>query len=161
MTKKEIGENIRSGRKKLGITQEELGKRADVTGRYIQALEVGRRSPSKKLAAKLSDILQISIDKLIESPASMEKEFSKAASKLEEQVYKTSQEARLRQELIGKILTLHIDELEMIKDDIDMLVVYNNGNESDHRHVDCVFLKPPKVISESGANPPKGSEYDP
>jgi predicted transcriptional regulator len=50
---------VKSGRKKLGITEQELGRSCQVHQTYIEKLENGKRKPSVKMMLKLSLALSI------------------------------------------------------------------------------------------------------
>ena len=45
-------------RKSLGLTQEELGNRLDVSGNYVWMLESGEKPISEKIARKLKDLAE-------------------------------------------------------------------------------------------------------
>jgi putative transcriptional regulator len=55
---------IKEFRMKIGITQEELAKRAGVRRETIVFLEQGKYNPSLKLAHDVAIVLRISIEKL-------------------------------------------------------------------------------------------------
>ncbi|MCO1601990.1 helix-turn-helix domain-containing protein [Desulfosporosinus nitroreducens] len=42
---KQLGQTIKTARQAAGLTQDMLGERADVTGRYIMALENESKKP--------------------------------------------------------------------------------------------------------------------
>nr|WP_074911965.1 helix-turn-helix transcriptional regulator [Proteiniclasticum ruminis] len=56
--------NIKLFRAKLGYTQEDLAKKANVTRQTIIALEKGSYTPSLELAFKLSDLFQVPIEEI-------------------------------------------------------------------------------------------------
>ena len=56
--------NIKLFRAKLGYTQEDLAKKANVTRQTIIALEKGSYTPSLELAFKLSDLFQVQIEEI-------------------------------------------------------------------------------------------------
>lgn len=60
-----IGQEIKSKRTKLNITQEELAKRLNVTRAAISNWEVGRNYPDIQFLVKISDELNISLDQLL------------------------------------------------------------------------------------------------
>jgi len=49
-------------REKLGITQEALAKKVDVTRQTILFLEKGKYNPSLRLAYKISHVLNVKIE---------------------------------------------------------------------------------------------------
>ena len=59
-----IGETIKSYRKKLGFTQEELADRLGVTAPAVNKWERGHTLPDIKLLAPLARLLHISTDTL-------------------------------------------------------------------------------------------------
>src|SRR3989338_4092941 len=61
-----VGDNIRRIREKMGLTQEELALRCDLTQGYIKFLENGRRGYSRESLMKIANALGISISQLFE-----------------------------------------------------------------------------------------------
>jgi CheY-like chemotaxis protein len=61
-----LGTAIKSGRSKLGISQEELAYRAGLHRTYISDLERGARNPSIESVEKLAQALQVSVSMLFE-----------------------------------------------------------------------------------------------
>lgn len=55
-----VGENIKRIRKEHGLTQEELGKKIDVTGVAIMRYEKGQREPKLETIEKIAHVLGIS-----------------------------------------------------------------------------------------------------
>ncbi len=64
-----IGENVRAERKRLGLTQEALARRADMSKSGVQMIEGGQRTdlPYSTLK-KLSGALGLTIGELVEEP---------------------------------------------------------------------------------------------
>lgn len=60
-----LGERIKRARKKLNITQEQLGEMSDVTSAYIGQIERNERTPSLKRLKKIAKQLDISVEYLI------------------------------------------------------------------------------------------------
>jgi transcriptional regulator with XRE-family HTH domain len=60
-----IGENIRSYRKKLGISQEELAERAGLDRTHVGGVERGERNVSALNIEKLAKALKIKPEKLL------------------------------------------------------------------------------------------------
>ena len=50
---KRLGQNLARLRRKAGFTQEQLAEKADISPRYVQALEVGRYVPTIFIADAL------------------------------------------------------------------------------------------------------------
>lgn len=63
---------LREERLRLGLTQEELADRADVSARFISFLETGRRQPSLSALASVAKGLGLSLSALT---AKVEKRF--------------------------------------------------------------------------------------
>jgi len=59
MARKSFGEAVYERRRQLGMTQEEVAKKAAVKANYIGYLERGMRHPSNKVLTKLADILDL------------------------------------------------------------------------------------------------------
>jgi transcriptional regulator with XRE-family HTH domain len=62
-----FGENIAAARKKKGLSQEELAKRAGTIAVTIGRYERGEIKPSIDIAAKIAEILDVSLDYLVGS----------------------------------------------------------------------------------------------
>lgn len=57
---------IRTRRKELGFSQDELAKKCDVSRQTINAIENNKYDPTLSLAFKLSKELHITVDELFE-----------------------------------------------------------------------------------------------
>ena len=62
---KEIGQRISNKRKALGLTQEQLAEKMDVSIQMISNLERGNKAIKIENLIKLSDILQVSTDYIL------------------------------------------------------------------------------------------------
>jgi len=60
-----LGKEIARLRKRIGLSQEELGFRAEVHRTYISQLERGLKSPTLSMILKLSRALKASASKLV------------------------------------------------------------------------------------------------
>jgi len=60
-----LGQNITLLRKKLKLSQNELGKRVGTSGDIIGRYERDEVNPSIEVAAKIADVLEVSIDYLM------------------------------------------------------------------------------------------------
>ena len=60
-----LGLRIRTLRKALGLTQQGLAERTQVSRIYIQALESNRRTPSMKLLSRLANSLEVEVQDLV------------------------------------------------------------------------------------------------
>lgn len=65
MDAKSLGTFIQACRKDLGLTQEELGMKLNVTDKAVSRWERGIGFPDVKLLEPLADALQISVEELI------------------------------------------------------------------------------------------------
>ncbi|WP_316237648.1 helix-turn-helix transcriptional regulator [Bradyrhizobium sp. SZCCHNR1015] len=59
-------------RKKRGLSQDELAKRAGITQGYLSEIEVGRKSGDVQTLRKLADALKVTIDSLVSDGPSEE-----------------------------------------------------------------------------------------
>lgn len=60
-----LGENILKLRKKLGLSQEQLGEKVGVTRQTISNWELNETSPNPEQLKLLSKALKVSIDELL------------------------------------------------------------------------------------------------
>jgi len=60
MIEEKVGNRIKELRRKLGISQEELGFRSGVHRTYIASLEVGKRNISISTLEKIVNALEVS-----------------------------------------------------------------------------------------------------
>lgn len=74
MDKYKFGEFIYLKRKKLGLTQEELGRKLDVTNKAVSKWETGETLPEVSLLEPLANALNVSIDELLTQKESKVKE---------------------------------------------------------------------------------------
>ena len=65
MDKFKFGEYIYQKRKKLNLTQDELGKRLGVTNKAVSKWEVGETLPDVTMLAPLAKVLNVSVDELL------------------------------------------------------------------------------------------------
>ena len=64
--RKILGRNVRTARKALGWSQEELAFETDIDRTYISGIERGVRNPSLDMIAKLAKTLKSSPARLLE-----------------------------------------------------------------------------------------------
>lgn len=62
---KEIGQRIIERRKKLGLTQEALAEKADVTAQFVSYAEAGKRAMRPENLLKIAAALDVSADYLL------------------------------------------------------------------------------------------------
>jgi len=63
---KRLGQNLSRFRRRAGLTQEELAEKADISPRYVQALEVGRYVPTVFIADALRKAVNVSWTELLD-----------------------------------------------------------------------------------------------
>ena len=61
----EIGKRIMDRRKKLGLTQEALAEKGEVTTQFVSYAESGKRAMSPEKLLKISSALEVSADYLL------------------------------------------------------------------------------------------------
>lgn len=61
---KRVGVNVQRLRRKLDLTQEELGERANVHQTYLSQVEGGRRNPSVLVLERIAKALKVDIAEL-------------------------------------------------------------------------------------------------
>ena len=71
---KEIGDRIKSTRKLLRMTQEELAEKMDVSIQMISNLELGKKAVRPENIIKLCDALDISADYILRGKKSYDEE---------------------------------------------------------------------------------------
>lgn len=59
-----FGERLKSVRKDIGISQEELADRANLNRTYISLLERGKRNPSLTCLSSIANALEVSLETL-------------------------------------------------------------------------------------------------
>lgn len=60
------GQRIKAARKKVGVTQEDLGKKLGVSPSFVAQYETGKRNPKIETLKRIADALSISIYELID-----------------------------------------------------------------------------------------------
>lgn len=60
-----LSKNLKKYRENAGLSSEELAEKLGVNKRYIDYMERGDKTPSLKLAKRISEILNVSLDKLV------------------------------------------------------------------------------------------------
>lgn len=68
----QLGNNIKSVRKALHMTQEQLSEMIDTSTVFISQIENGNRKPSLETVYKISVALNVSIDELINNQGTKE-----------------------------------------------------------------------------------------
>lgn len=62
---KDMGKRIKEGRNRIGITQEKLAEKIDVSPSYISEIERGSSICSLAVLVNIADILNLNLDSLI------------------------------------------------------------------------------------------------
>lgn len=60
-----LGEQIKTLRKEMGLTQVELGKKLGMTGVAVNKWELGQRTPSAEIIKELASIFNVTTDFLL------------------------------------------------------------------------------------------------
>ncbi len=75
--KKDIGRRLREARKFVGMTQEKLAEKADLSPNFIRLVEGGRSAPSIKTLHRLTTALGVELHDFFRMDAPREKETQK------------------------------------------------------------------------------------
>jgi len=67
-----MGRRIREARSKLGLTQEQLGERANLHYSYIGQVERGAKVPSLRTLKRIAEALNVDLETLLEDRAGYE-----------------------------------------------------------------------------------------
>lgn len=59
-----LGKKIKKYRRKLGLTQEQLAEGTELSQKYIQFIENGKRKPSLKVLYKIASKLRVRVYRL-------------------------------------------------------------------------------------------------
>ena len=98
--RKRLSANIKSGRERLGYTQEKFAEIADLSTQTISDIEGCRTWVSDKTLFKLAETLKVDISQLLALPVDKEKKsdlFNKQQVKLLKQLIKEDIDKRLEQ----------------------------------------------------------------
>ncbi len=63
-----LGNRIRAVRKTRGLSQESLGERAGLSGKFVGEVERGEKSISVDSLARVADALDVGLEELVQSP---------------------------------------------------------------------------------------------
>lgn len=66
----DIGERIKTVRRSLHLTQDQLAEKSGLSSNYIGQLERGERSPSLKTLTRIAQSLGVDVDYLVKVPQS-------------------------------------------------------------------------------------------
>lgn len=67
LVKKQFGANVFELRKAMGMTQETLAEKADISTRYLQSLEAGEYFPALPTLVKLKKVLRADWNQLFKN----------------------------------------------------------------------------------------------
>ena len=98
-----LGRRIRSLRKSMGLTQEELGAKCEIHYKFIGAVERGEENPSLKTLEKISEGLGVELFELFRFRHE-ERDPAKIKKDLLETINQIEKEDREKLQLILKII---------------------------------------------------------
>lgn len=103
----EVGQRIMERRKKLGLTQEELAERSDLTTQFVSYAESGKRASRPENLMKIAAVLGVSTDYLLTGDI-IDKDKLLLSDKLDNL---TAAEVRIIENIIDECIALnHQDE---------------------------------------------------
>lgn len=103
----EVGQRIMERRKKLGLTQEELAERSDLTTQFVSYAESGKRASRPENLMKIAAVLGVSTDYLLTGDI-IDKDKLLLSQKLDKL---TAVEVRIVESIIDECIALnHQDE---------------------------------------------------
>lgn len=92
-----LGKNILKSRKKLGLSQEQLGEKIKVSRQTISNWELGQTSPNSEQLKLISKELNVSVDELLNNENNTE---------IKQQILKTSEDTKIKSNLWKKIFLI-------------------------------------------------------
>ena len=103
----EVGQRIMERRKKLGLTQEELAEKSDLTTQFVSYAESGKRASRPENLMKIAAVLGVSTDYLLTGDI-IDKDKLLLSQKLDKL---TAVEVRIVESIIDECIALnHQDE---------------------------------------------------
>ena len=109
-----IGENIRSYRKKNGLTQEEFAERLGVTYQSVSRWENGATYPDLELIPSISELLGVTIDGLLGMPMrERERRASESFDALRRECMKRNYDTKRISELLREIRRYQVPGLRV------------------------------------------------
>lgn len=103
----EIGQRIIVRRKKLGLTQEALAEKANLTIQFVSYAELGKRAMRPENLLKLSTALEVSADYLLTGEV-IDKDFLLLSQKMQKL---TSSQIRIIENVIDECISLfHLED---------------------------------------------------
>jgi transcriptional regulator with XRE-family HTH domain len=64
-----LARNLKINRQKLGLTQEKLSEKADISTHYLAMVELGKKFPSASMLERLASALEIESHELFSMPS--------------------------------------------------------------------------------------------
>ena len=101
-----IGQRICERRKKLGMTQEVLAEKADVTTQFVSFTETGKRAKRPENLKKMDNALGVSTDYLLTGDI-VEKDLLILSNKMQ---HLTSTQIRIVESIIDECIVLFADK---------------------------------------------------
>lgn len=121
-----LGKNILNSRKKNGLSQEQLGEKVNVTRQTISNWELGRTQPNPEQLKMLSQILNVSIDELLENDLFINKSINDDSN-----VYKPTETiANVPKRNIYKIISIGLLILSVLLSISLICTIFINNNNS-------------------------------
>mgnify|MGYP002622555191 CR=1 FL=1 len=99
----EVGNRIMSRRKKMGLTQESLAEKSDVTTQFVSYAESGKRAMRPENLVKISTALGVSVDYLLTGDI-IDKDILLLSNKLEQL---SASQVRIVEAIIDECLLLY------------------------------------------------------
>lgn len=103
---KEVGKRIMERRKKLGLTQEALAERSDLTTQFVSYAESGKRAMRPENLMKIASVLGVSTDYILTGDI-IDKDKLLLSEKLGRL---TSDEVRIVESIIDECIALYHQE---------------------------------------------------
>lgn len=100
---KEVGKRIMERRKKLGLTQEALAEKSDLTTQFVSYAESGKRAMRPENLMKISSVLGVSTDYILTGDI-VDKDKLLLSEKLEKL---TASEVRIVESIIDECIALY------------------------------------------------------
>ena len=99
----DVGNRIMSRRKKMGLTQESLAEKSDVTTQFVSYAESGKRAMRPENLVKISTALGVSVDYLLTGDI-IDKDILLLSNKLEQL---SASQVRIVEAIIDECLLLY------------------------------------------------------
>lgn len=123
-----VGEKIHYYRKKMGMTQKELGEKIGMKHNTVSDYERGKISPEQDVLFALSGVFNIRVDDLFPPKENATNELERALRMTDEMSFR---DVELLNQLIEKTLSLNEGEREKFLDSIRFTVEYHDKMNND------------------------------